>query len=446
MRRASDGLTSVLDGALADGIGPGIAVALVSRDGTLALAAAGTADLADGRPMTPDTLSCVGSISKSITAAAILRLRDEGRLDLADPVRRHIPEVAGFRDPFGAAAKATIHDLLRHTAGLPTEAPSPDLRRWDPVAVDVVLRVPASVAWAIPPGTAFKYSNLGYELLGEVIARVSGRPYAAYVTAELLEPMGMADTMPVQGATGAARGHGPRSEDGHRPATGRLPVGVAAGGWWSTARDLARWLRLQLTPERAPPGWVATTIREAQQPAIATGDGQADAYGLGWRLLGRGDHVHLGHGGLTVGFTARIEADLARGIGVAVLLNGIGPDEPATRLVTRLFALAGDDPGRDPGLAPGAVAVAAIADPAGLAGRYHEVGFETVVAVDAVADGWWLSRDGDPGGPLRPTDDRDRFRLDHGRDAGEWLVVLRDPDGRIDGINLAGYPMTRLPD
>ena len=448
MPSSTDRLTAVLDAARGDGTGPGIAAALVDRGGTTAMAATGIADLASARPMTLDAAACIGSISKTFTAAAILRLRDEGRLTLADPVVRHLPEIAGFRDPFGAAATATIRDLLRHTAGLPTEAPSTDLRRWDPVTIDIVLGDPRTIEWAIAPGTTFKYSNLGYELLGEVVARTSGRSYADHVSSELLEPLGMTATTPGPSST-AARGHEPLDQNGQRLANDRTPAGVAAGGWWSTARDLARWLRVQLAPDTKPGGWVGSTIVEGHRPLVVTDESLDGAYGLGWRLLRRGDHVHLGHGGLTVGFEARVEADLVRGLGAVVLLNGIGPDEPTTRLVARLFAEAGDDETGHDALGepePAPAADSARVDASGLAGRYREVGFERTVTLDVTSDGWWLSETGDPGGPLHRTSDPDRFRLAHGRVAGESLVVLRDPGGRIDAINLAGYPMTRLPD
>jgi CubicO group peptidase (beta-lactamase class C family) len=426
-------LEAFLVEALADGTGPGIAVAVVQAGGATRLAAAGLADPATGRPMTPDTPACTGSVSKTFTAAAVLRLRDGGRLALGDPVVRHLPEVAGFRDPFGAAATVTIRDLLRHLSGLPGEAPSPHLRAYDPAPIADVLANPGHVTWAIPPGSAFKYSNLGFELLGEIVARGSGEPYGAFVQRAILAPLGMASTTLDPDPALAARGHDPADDHGTRPQSGRLPHGPASGGWWSTARDLARWIGAQLAPR----------TDEAHLPVVVADPGLGAGYGLGWRAYRRGDHVHVGHGGLTNGFEARVELDKERGIGVAVLLNGIGPSDPGTRLAGSLFERAGDGPATAP--LSNVSDDAAPADPHAVAGTYREVGFETLVSIEDHDGVPWMRTDGDAGGPLQPTDDPDTFRIDHGRPAGEPLVVLRRPDGTVDGLNIAGYYHARLP-
>ena len=439
-----DELEAALGAALADGTGPGITAALVGGDGTIRVAAAGLADVQARLAMTADTQLAMGSVSKSLTAGLILRLRDRGVVSLEDPLVRHLPEVAGFGDPFGAATTVSLRDVFRHLAGLPGEAPSPDPRTWDPAPVASVLAQPGAVTWAIPPRAAFKYSNLGYELLGEVAARAGGRSYAELVREELLEPLGMAATS-LGPSSAAARGHAPASSTGDRAAAGPGPDGGAAGGWWSTAGDLARWVALQLAPEAGPAGWLPGTTREAHRPVVVTNDRLGAAYGLGWRVARRDDHVHVGHGGLTTGFEARVELDSEHGIGVVVLLNGIGPAEPTMRLTATLLALAGDG---EPRAAerPAAPSAPPGPDPTGLAGRYREVGFETLVTIEPTIAGPWLRTDGDAGGPLVPTGDPDRYRIEHGRSAGELLTVLRDRDGAIDGINVAGYPMARLPD
>jgi hypothetical protein len=179
-------------------------------------------------------------------------------------------------------------------------------------------------------------------------------------------------------------------------------------------------------------------------PVVVADPALGTAYGLGWRQYRRGTRVHVGHGGLTSGFEARVELDPERGTAVCVLVNGVGPRDPATRLAARLFELVGDDA---TGSTPGSHSASATAplDPRGLPGAYREIGFETLVTVELGADGPWLRAEGDPGSPLLPTPDPDRFRVERGRPAGEDLVVLRGPDGRVDAITIAGYVHARLP-
>src|SRR4051794_7347391 len=156
---------------------PGGAVAIV-RDGRVSTSTGfGVAD-STGRPVTATTPFVIGSVSKPITATAVLQLVDAGRVDLDAPVRRYLPEF-GLADP-AASATITMRELLDQTSGIPTSAGERPLT--GPVTdLEQQVRALATVSPSRRPGTAYAYSNANYLVLGLVIERVSGEPYARYV-------------------------------------------------------------------------------------------------------------------------------------------------------------------------------------------------------------------------------------------------------------------------
>src|SRR5215207_711857 len=128
------------------------------------------------RALDADILFRVASITKTFTATAVVQLRDQGKLRLDDPLVKHVPEFGAVENPFGPIEEITLRRVASHSSGLMGEPP---LDHW------ANLRFPTREEWlavlpqvkvAIPPGSAFKYSNLGYTLLGEVIERVTGQP------------------------------------------------------------------------------------------------------------------------------------------------------------------------------------------------------------------------------------------------------------------------------
>ena len=169
-----------------------------------------------------DTLFRVASITKTFTATAIVQLRDQGKLRLDDPLVKHIPEFGAVDNPFGPIEDVTLRRVASHSSGLMGEPP---LDHWS------TLRFPTREEWlavlpqvriAIPPGSAFKYSNLGYTLLGEVIERLAGQPYVEYMREAIFEPLGMASSayeLTDELRPRAAPGHMPHPfEDGAEPA------------------------------------------------------------------------------------------------------------------------------------------------------------------------------------------------------------------------------------
>ncbi len=227
---------------------PGVVHGIV-LDGELIHAVAfGTADTETKRPVTLATRFRVASMSKSFTAMAILRLRDAGKLTLADRVDRHLPEFKAVRPPTADAPALRIDHLIAMLPGFPTDDPWGDRQ----LAVsDAALRewTAHGYAFATTPGTNFEYSNLAYTLLGQIVTRVAGEPYQTYITREILRPLGMKDSVYEPRDVPAEHwAHGYRWEDDRWQAEPVLGDGAfgAMGGLVSTLPDFARYAAFHL--------------------------------------------------------------------------------------------------------------------------------------------------------------------------------------------------------
>ena len=289
-----------------DGRAPSL-VAGVVRDGGLAWSA-GRGDVAE--PHT-DVQYRLGSISKTVTAVAVLRLRDEGRLALDDPLDRHVPGT-----PLG---DRSVGQLLSHLAGAAAESPG---GWWERVPggslADLGL---AGGHVVLGEAHRFHYSNLGFGLLGELVARLRGRSWVDVVTAEVLAPLAMTRTTPRPSGR-AAQGYAV-----HPWADVVLPepehdagVMAAAGQLWATLDDLARFAVFLLgdTGDVLAPA----TLEEMAVPAgVDTSSPAWSAYGLGLRVLRVDGRTLTGHGGSMPGFLAGVFVDREEGTGGVSLAN-----------------------------------------------------------------------------------------------------------------------------
>ena len=165
---------------------PGVAVALTDREKLLRVSTYGFADIAAQSPVTPETLFEIGSISKSFTSIALLQLREEGRLNLHEPVTRYLPwfEVQSEYEPI------TLHHLMSHTAGIIMGAEFTGEARYE-------VRALCETEATTPPGTYYHYSNVGYKALGVVLEDLLGQPYGDIIQARILDPLGMTATEPI---------------------------------------------------------------------------------------------------------------------------------------------------------------------------------------------------------------------------------------------------------
>jgi CubicO group peptidase (beta-lactamase class C family) len=366
---------------------PGLAFGVVI-DGELVFGGGlGVRDVASGAPADLDTAFRIASMTKSFTALAVLKLRDEGRLSLDDPVSKHVPELAALTYPTRDTAPITIRQLLTHSEGFPEDNPWGD--RQLAVSDDVLSRwMQAGLPFSTPPGTAFEYSNYGFAILGRVVARVSGLRYRDYVDQWILRPLGMTSTRWEASAVPAghlARGY--EWKDGAWREEPALPDGSfgAMGGLFTTGRDLARYVAFLLSawPARDDPdtGPVRrSSVREMQQSGRFEGlsarrpspEGPlrvtATTYGFGVGFSQDCDtRLVVSHSGGLPGFGSIMRLLPDQGVAVFVMANRTyaptgGMARQAVEILRRTGALAPRELPVSPALASVRDAVTALLD------------------------------------------------------------------------------------
>lgn len=302
---------------------PGCAIAVAHKGRLVFEAAFGHADLARGEALTPRHAFRVASHSKTFTAAALLRLREQRRLQLDDPVGRH---VGGLRGDVGAL---TLAQLASHSAGLVRDGI--DATQWSlqrPFLDEAALRDDLQHAPTLDAGTRFKYSNHGYGLLGLAIEAVTGEPYADWVQREIVAASGLQETAPDAAAlprrTRLAHGHSAKQPLGRRVA---LDMGLsthalaAATGFVSTAADLARFFA-SLAPEARSSVLAPASRREmVRRQWRSEHDSTGRWYGLGLIAGSAGAWEHVGHSGGFPGVITRTACVPAQQLAVSVLTN-----------------------------------------------------------------------------------------------------------------------------
>jgi CubicO group peptidase (beta-lactamase class C family) len=285
---------------------PGCGVA-VSRNGrVLANRVYGMADLERGVALTPETPFDLGSVTKQFVAASILLLVHEGRISLSDDVRRYIPELPDY------GHTVTIDHLLTHTSGIRDWVWLSSVTGGREAVLPLILR---QRGLNFAPGEEWSYSNSGYELLREVVARVSGRPLAEFMRTRLFEPLGMRNTgyaRDVREVPNAALAYEKQGEQ-WRP---DMLLGNARGGGgvFSTAGDLLIW-NDALTSSRLG----AFVSEKIQEPARLANGRRLD-YARGLMLDDDGEIVfHAGDAAAYSSFVARLPRE---GVSLALLCNG----------------------------------------------------------------------------------------------------------------------------
>lgn len=303
---------------------PGLALAVIAADNVVHAAGYGLADVAEGVAVEPDTIFHLESCGKQFTGLGMLMLAEDGKLDLDDPIGRHIPALTGFGD------KVTLRELLHHTSGirdLYDEAGVDEIlaRSATPTNADVIrtfaeLGCPMAEE-GIEPGDVFAYSNSGYELLGAVIERASGQSYHDFFARRVFDRLGMKDTFSVPDrriggqrcAVGYARdGRGQPIEAGGS----EFDALVGAGSFYTTALDLCRYDRAL----RANSLVGEASLQEAFTSG-ETNDGNPTNYGFGWFFGDQDGIVFADHEGEWTGFRSYICFCLDRPLSLFLLSN-----------------------------------------------------------------------------------------------------------------------------
>jgi CubicO group peptidase (beta-lactamase class C family) len=295
---------------------PGVALTVVHGDRPVWSKGYGYADVNAKAPATPQTRYRIGSITKTFTALAILQLHEEGKLRLDDRVRDHVTSTAPQASSLGLL-DVTIRELLMHSSGLQRDLPG---TWW--TAPSFPVQFSDDFGATYPANTQWKYSNVGYALLGEIVAAASGEPWGRYVHRRIVGPLGMASTeaMPPREearlATGYAR---PRPGAPHVPAQ-RFDFGAvsAAASIVSTIEDMGRYLAFHMNGGGAVLG--GKSLREMHRPQWLHDDWQT-AWGLGVRVRRIDGRARVGHPGTAPGFAALMEFIPSLQLGVVVLTN-----------------------------------------------------------------------------------------------------------------------------
>jgi CubicO group peptidase (beta-lactamase class C family) len=283
--------------------------ALVAEGGTVVYSGAfGLADRDARRPYTTDTPSCVASLSKPITAVAVMMLAEQRLVTFESQLSQLLP---GFSAAIGAV---TVRQLLTHTSGVP-DYPDLGVDRPGVTNADIVAALRRVQDPVFPPGLKYQYSNSGYVLLGLIVEGVSGRTLPQFLAACIFTPLGMSSTFvltsPADKTAGVARGY-----DRNGGADDFEGMDTGDGGVYSTVNDLLRFDQALYGDTLVRQETLAVAFTPAQVREGST------TYGFGWNIARDAAGLRVWHQGNTAGFRAFIERRLSSRVTVIMLTNG----------------------------------------------------------------------------------------------------------------------------
>ncbi|MDX2595399.1 MULTISPECIES: serine hydrolase domain-containing protein [Streptomyces] len=419
--------------AQAEGRAPSL-VAAVVRDGRAVWH--GARSSVDGHAPDENVQYRIGSITKTFTAVLVLRLRDEGVLDLGDPLEKYLPGTG--------AGEATIAELLAHTGGLAAETPGPWWERTPgslrPGLDDVLGERPL----LHPVGRRHHYSNPGYTLLGALVEELRGAPWEEVLGREVLRPLELERT------SGQPQAPSAGGWAVHPWADALLPEPVEdlgrmapAGQLWSTTADLARFaVFLARGDDRVLSAESVREMRTPAAPAEAVDVVDGATYGLGMQIQNRGGRLIVGHSGSLPGFLANLSISIEDDVAAVVLANCTsGP---------LLSAVAAD-----------LVRIVAEAEPR-IPAPWRPLREVDAGVLELTGPWYWgtqafvlrMTADGLVSlGPVSGAGRRARFRAEgdgawtglEGYYAGERLRAVRRPDGSVSHLDLGSFVFTRQP-
>jgi D-alanyl-D-alanine-carboxypeptidase/D-alanyl-D-alanine-endopeptidase len=277
----------------------------------------------------PQTIFQIGSVTKVFTALLLADMAERGEVSLSDPASRYLPRATG---------SVTLVDLATHTSGLPRLPPG---LRWyalmsprDPYArypLPQFVRAARRSLRTASGASPYAYSNYGFGLLGYLLGRAAGAAYETLMTERICTPLGLPDTtfeVPAASRDRVAQGH----SGGRAVPVWHLGALAGAGGLYSTAADMAKFLQACLIAAASPLG---SAIRATLAPRQEIPGGEI---GLAWHHTHYGDSGISWHNGMTGGFSSMIAFDPARRLGIAALANSAGPlPSPLDRAVFGAF-------------------------------------------------------------------------------------------------------------
>lgn len=321
---------------------PGVSIAVVDG-GELAWARGfGVREAGTPDTVTSETRFQAASISKPVTVTGMLRLVDEGRLDLDTDVNTYLTSWQVPASPFTATEKVTLRRLASHSAGLTVHGfPGYAVDSARPSVVQVLDGVrPANtgpVRVDTVPGTRWRYSGGGTTVMQLLLSDVTGTPFTDFMATRVLAPLGMRQSsyaQPLAREWEALAASGHRADGSMVPGHWHVYPEQAAAGLWTTPSDLMRWALGIDAARRGVPGAILTQTTAQEMLRVQSG-----TFGLGPELTNAGDSLRFSHGGSNEGYRAEVVFFPATGQGAAVMTNG----DNGTALITEvLFALAAE--------------------------------------------------------------------------------------------------------
>ncbi len=405
------------------------------RDGEIVWSeAVGLADTESGEHATPNHQYRIASITKTVTAVGVMRLRDEGKLALDDRLDEHLS---------GAAHGPRIRSLLSHLSGLQREVPGEVWETLEMPTREELLPRSSEAEQVLAQGAYFHYSNLAFALLGEVVAQVSGQAAERYLDENVLGPLGMTRTT-WTAKEPAAVGYlvHPYADVPRREPVIEGRAVAPAAELWSTPSDLCRWAAFIADPD--PSVLSAGTMEEMRSfQSMVDLTKWRLGYGLGFALYRVEDDLFVGHDGAHAGYLAHVSALPPKRTGAAVLTN-----EGAGVTISEL----------------GIKLSRAVADAYPPTTEEWRPGDGPPPELEGVLGPWWMEghqvvfsfRQGklesmfpearlDLGRSVYEPEGEDLYRVAQGYERGELLRIVKDESGVPVKLYLATYPLTREP-
>jgi CubicO group peptidase (beta-lactamase class C family) len=324
----SDAVDALVTAQMADRHIPGVALAVVRGGKVIKAVGYGFADLEHEVPVTPETVFKIGSVSKQFIATGIMLLAQDGKLSVDDPVAMFFPNAPESWRPI------TIRHFLTHTSGVQREGPAFDAQKIQPDSIVVSSTFDRPLEF--PTGLKYQYCNVCYFALADIIAKVSGQPWDAYLEERVFRPLGMTAT---RATTTTAivphRARGYSWSDGRYENALELVAVRPSGAFLSSALDLARW-EAALNEETI----LTKASREQMYAPTRLLDGGTSPYGFGWDLTPLVGHRRIHHGGSLPGFRAEMARFPDDDLTVIVLTNADNgqPEQIANVVASMYFA------------------------------------------------------------------------------------------------------------
>ena len=313
---------------------PGVALEIIQDGKVVKTAAYGLANVELKVPTKPETVFEIGSVTKQFTAAGILLLAQEGKLSVDDKIRQHLKNTPA------AWTNVTIRHLLTHTSGIKSYTGLPGFQIWRHLTQEQFIAAIGKEPMESEPGSAWKYCNTGFNLLGYIIENVSGKSYWDFMSQRVFQPCGMdATTNRVASLIIPNRASGyEQAEHVWINRDSDLTEVFSAGAIASTVGNLAQW-NAALEGES-----ILNAASKAQMwtPAKLT-NGKATKYGFGWFVDTVEGHKNIGHGGSTSGFSASIQRFPDDKLAVIILTNT--DEQVGSTLATKIATFYFKQPG-----------------------------------------------------------------------------------------------------